>query len=59
MDDVLPNDIEFFMIAMGFYKNEHAAGSKQLPPIAKPVVKDKYLPATGWKPTYDGEEPPF
>jgi len=55
-DSQLPAAIDIWLMSMGFYKSERAPGSKRNVQIAIEQKKEKYV---AWKPSYDGEQPPF
>jgi hypothetical protein len=58
MEDELPNDIEFYLISLGFFKSERPAGAIRNAPIQHPKTTEQIV-SVGWRPSHRGEEPPF
>lgn len=56
-DDHLPASIDFYLISLGFYKSDRAPGSKRNAKVF--VDKPKQPEYVAWRPSFDGEQPPF
>ena len=53
----LPIELECWLLKWGILPREHLPGN---PDIVWPVIKEDYRKVSkGWKPSYEGEEPPF
>lgn len=55
----LPFDLEMFLIVHGFHERERAPGAVRHAPVARPKHKNRHKVSVGWKPSFDGEDPPF
>jgi len=57
MEDEIPIELECWMLRHGILPKEHL---QPKPDIVWPVVKEDLTKVSkGWKPSFEGEEPPF
>lgn len=59
MTDQLPIELECFLLKYGFFEPKRAPGFKAHAPVYIKEKKEDPRAARGWKPSYDGEDPPF
>ena len=52
----LPIELECFLLKYGFFEREHAPGRRAHAPVHIPERVEEYK---AWRPSYEGEDPPF
>ena len=57
MED-LPIQLDCFLMTWGFFENDKAPGSHLHAQVRQPIQR-RELVSVGWKPSFEGEEPPF
>jgi len=55
----LPIELDCFLMTWGLFERDRAPGAVRHTRIAHPKKNEHRMLSVGWKPSFDGEEPPF